>query len=150
MQPLQVAFFLLAVGFVQASENSRNEVNDFRLPTHIQPEHYVVLLEPHFENDTFSGTVLLDFTVEEETQNITLHAYQLEIDETSIILTLNDSVVKVLNVSQSEDDDNFFVIYFNSTLVVAKTYKLQIFNYRGCLNSDMFGFIWRNIRTKAV
>lgn len=138
MMLLQVALFLLAWGFVQKSQSSKNEVNDFRLPDHIQPEHYFLLLEPNFENHTFRGIVTLQFTVVKQTQNITLHAYQLEIDESNI--HLDDSAITLSNSSQSGGDDNFFVIHFNSTLKLGNKYRLTISNFRGILNSDMLGF----------
>lgn len=133
-----VTLFLLTWGSVQTSQSTKNEVNDFRLPEHIQPEHYFLLLEPNFENDTFNGTVTLEFTVVEETQNITLHAYQLEIDESKI--SLDDSTITLSKASQSEGDDNFFIMHFNSTLKQGNTYKLTISNFKGVLNSDMMGF----------
>ena len=53
--------------------------NQHRLPTHIKPEKYKIMLRPDLENFTFEGEETIYLTLERSTRQITLHCVDLEI-----------------------------------------------------------------------
>lgn len=133
---------LLIAAFTQVltlkNPNNRADNQDFRLPGHIVPKQYFIKLEPDFTNDVFNGSVAMEFEVLEESSNITLHAYQLEIDSSKI--ALENSSIEFSNSYQSDGDDNFYVINFSSTLKTGTTYTLTIGSFSGILNDEKIGF----------
>lgn len=127
---------MLVVGAVLT--NFISEAAIPRLPTHIIPEQYFIELEPDFVNDTFQGNVTIEFRVVEQSQNITLHAYQIEFNVSNVYLS--DQNLAASNVTISDGDNQFCVILLNGTLEVDQTYNLTIQGFTGILNSDKFGF----------
>ena len=55
-----------------------------RLPRHITPSHYSVLLHPDFETELFSGKVEIDISVTRTSQHLLLHTKDHNITETKI------------------------------------------------------------------
>ncbi len=51
-----------------------------RLPTHVKPERYQIMLKPNLENFTFEGEETISLTLEKSTKEITLHSVDLEIE----------------------------------------------------------------------
>ena len=54
--------------------------NTHRLPMHIKPERYKIMLRPNLENFTFEGEETIYLVLEKSTKEITLHAVELEIE----------------------------------------------------------------------
>lgn len=54
--------------------------NKHRLPAHVKPERYKIMLKPDLENFTFYGEETIYLVLEKLTKEITLHAHELEID----------------------------------------------------------------------
>lgn len=50
---------------------------NFRLPSKINPIHYDLTLEPHFEKAAYSGNVIIQLEVLEEAGEVTLHSENL-------------------------------------------------------------------------
>ncbi len=55
-----------------------------RLPTHIIPHRYQIVLKPDLEKFTFSGEETIFITVKKPTKEITLHAVDLDISHVSV------------------------------------------------------------------
>lgn len=135
-----LAFSLISAAPYNSADTSKEGSTSFRLPKHIEPEQYYIELEPDFKNAVFNGSVRIEFSVKEESNNITLHAKQLEIDTSSITLTSARHVFEVINTNQINDEREFYIIFFNDTLTAGADYNLTISKFRGILNSDNVGF----------
>lgn len=106
---------------------------NYRLPTHINPLHYDLTLEPDFSDFTFTGEATIEVEITEETDNITLHAYNLTVGVDGVTF----GNVGVANVSY-DDFYQFLVITFEES-VPEGSYVLKI-SYDGYLNSNNRGF----------
>lgn len=63
-------------------------ISDSRLPGEITPNNYTIDLRPNMEESTFTGKIKMVLTVQEPTNQITMHAsHDLEVAETDIKLT---------------------------------------------------------------
>ena len=51
-----------------------------RLPPHVKPQRYEIMLRPNLENFTFEGEESIFLTLDKPTKEITLHAVELEIE----------------------------------------------------------------------
>lgn len=139
---------LLSICSTQASPLSLSRIAvtktsavDYKLPTHIVPQHYTIELEPNFNTDTFNGSVTIEFTVASESNNITLHTRELQIDNSSItVLYQGEEYASIVNTTKSEDDKEFYVMFLSRTLAAGGTYSLVIKSFTGILNLDKAGF----------
>src|SRR5687768_2664095 len=52
-----------------------------RLPAHIRPQRYEIMLKPDLENFTFVGEETIFLTIDKGVKEITLHAAEIEIGE---------------------------------------------------------------------
>ncbi|CAG2056282.1 unnamed protein product [Timema podura] len=115
---------------------------NYRLPSHIVPYHYNVVLQPNLDDDTFQfiGRVEISFNVTETTDRVQLHANDLEIDEDTIAieaLTVWDSLD---NFTTTEDSlRHIYDIKLSDYLIAGRQYKLHL-NYKGYHREDMAGF----------
>lgn len=115
--------------------------SEFRLPRHVKPLQYFLELEPNFSNDTFNGSLIIEFIVTEASNNVTLHIDGLEINPSTIHLNKSDGFfVNSVNVTNNQTDKHFFIIHFNEALSKEITYNLTIGEFKGVLNSDRQGF----------
>ncbi|MDW3217671.1 MAG: M1 family metallopeptidase [Acidimicrobiales bacterium] len=60
--------------------------SDPRLPTHVVPQRYDLVLEPDIDTATFRGSVTIDVELMERTDELVCHAADLEIDSASVIV----------------------------------------------------------------
>lgn len=54
--------------------------NPHRLPVHVKPEKYKIMLRPNLDDFTFYGEETIYLTLDKPTEQITLHSVDLEID----------------------------------------------------------------------
>ena len=54
--------------------------NTHRLPVHVKPERYKIMLKPNLESFTFEGEETISLVLEQSTKQITLHSVEIEID----------------------------------------------------------------------
>ncbi|KAJ8889375.1 hypothetical protein PR048_008874 [Dryococelus australis] len=108
---------------------------DYRLPTNIVPEYYYIVLKPNLDDGSFQfeGRVNITFRVTSNTDRITLHAHDLDIEEDTISVGVDVSAVTVDAVRQ------FYDIKLEEELEAGKQYQLQM-SYTGHLREDMYGF----------
>lgn len=72
----------MCVGSASASTSaSEREL----LPTVVVPRHYRLSLEPDLANYTFQGAVSIDFDVQDDTDTITLHAWDIEVQKATLL-----------------------------------------------------------------
>lgn len=118
----------------------REDPSYYRLPENVIPSEYILLLEPFLLNDTFKGDVVIKVQVVEETDTITFHAAEIEFLETVV----TDSSGSQVTIEREEDqeDRDFRVLYFGSTLPVGE-YTISI-SYNGILNGHNDGFYRSN------
>ncbi|KAF5299269.1 hypothetical protein FQA39_LY02442 [Lamprigera yunnana] len=120
-----------------------NKTTDVRLPRSIIPEYYDIKLIPFLQegNFTFNGEVKIKLNVTENTTNITLHADELFIDETSINvydMSNDTSSISVRNI-ENDTEKQFLIINLTKELDAGKQYTLRIL-FIGTLNNLMQGF----------
>ncbi len=54
--------------------------NTHRLPAHVKPERYKIMLKPNLESFTFEGEETISLLLEKSTKQITLHSTDIEIE----------------------------------------------------------------------
>ncbi len=59
---------------------------DPRLPSHVVPHRYELVLEPDIPKSTFRGSVTIDVELLEQTDEIVCNSIELEIDSALIII----------------------------------------------------------------
>uniref|UniRef100_A0A1I8N404 Aminopeptidase n=1 Tax=Musca domestica TaxID=7370 RepID=A0A1I8N404_MUSDO len=137
--------FIILVSIVSCSHGVdvvRNK--NFRLPSTINPERYHLKIITHLENPknfTFEGQVEILFKVSADTDNITLHANNLNINETSIQLKSSDIdgfQICLKDVKKVEEND-FFILMLCQTLLKGINYELRL-DFSGNLSDTLFGY----------
>lgn len=115
---------------------------DYLLPTDVLPDHYTIELEPDFESEKFSGSVIIEFTVVNATRNFYFHKQDLDIVPSSYVLELQDGqpTTAISRVNCVDDDRQYCLIEFADELLVGKEYKLTIGSFTGTLHLDNKGF----------
>ncbi len=99
--------------------------NSYRLPVHVRPERYRIMLKPNLENFTFEGEETIYLTLEKSTKEIILHSADLKIE-------CEDA--KVLYDEKSETAK----LIFKKNIPVGKH---EVFlKFKGILNDKMRGF----------
>nr|CAD7423005.1 unnamed protein product [Timema monikensis] len=115
---------------------------NYRLPTHIVPYHYNVVLQPNLDDDTFqfTGRVEISFNVTETTDRIQLHANDLEIDNTTIAVEPLTIWGEFDNFTTTVDSlRHIYDIKLSDYLLTGHRYRLHL-NYKGYHREDMAGF----------
>ena len=119
----------------------------YRLPRTVLPTHYTLLLKPDLDAATFEGEVTIDVEVNQPTNQVKLHAKDLNItaarisrsNGTAFNATVTDENGKALDGSVELDKDAC-----NALLTVGGTIgkgKWQIhLSFRGVLNDKLKGF----------
>ncbi|CAG2059814.1 unnamed protein product, partial [Timema podura] len=115
---------------------------NYRLPNHIVPYHYNVVLKPNLDDDTFQfiGRVEISFNVTETTDRVQLHADDLEIDEDTIAVEALTLWGEFDNHTVTQDSlRHIYDIKFSDSFRVGHRYRLHL-NYKGYHREDMAGF----------
>lgn len=116
----------------------------YRLPTAIQPDRYKLKVITRLENPphlTFDGQVSIRFKVLEDTQNITLHAQNLTIDQERMFLkSYRAKEFKLcLDSVNTVEEQDYYIIHLCQTLKKGETYKLKLY-FSGELNEKLHGY----------
>lgn len=125
----------------EGSESKTSTVTkeDVLLPDDIRPSHYDLVIEPYMYGSdpakfTFNGTLAMTFTCVKATDQIVMHAYELEV--TDIKLTSPSSPPFV---SQKLDTDKqFLIIKLGSRLTPGQNYSVSM-HFEGKLENDRDG-----------
>src|SRR3990172_275627 len=108
---------------------------NIRLPMHVKPERYKIMLKPDLNEFTFTGEETIYLKLEKPTKQITLHAVDLEIESVEFIHK-NKQIVAGKISYQPEDETITFT--FPKPLQKGKSQLKLIF--KGILNDKMRGF----------
>ncbi|KAF4525785.1 hypothetical protein B566_EDAN002047, partial [Ephemera danica] len=107
---------------------------DYKLPTDVKPIRYDIWIIPYMETAapsqqfTFDGMVVTDLSVLVGTNQIVMHARNLNISTVNVMKTSDNSTVGVASWDIVPDDRNFFTIHLDTPLLAGSIYKLTI-NY---------------------
>eukprot|EP01104_Vermistella_antarctica_P014067 TRINITY_DN4366_c0_g2_i1.p1 TRINITY_DN4366_c0_g2~~TRINITY_DN4366_c0_g2_i1.p1 ORF type:complete len:905 (-),score=311.21 TRINITY_DN4366_c0_g2_i1:47-2638(-) len=108
------------------------------LPTDVVPTHYGIALTPNFVDFTFKGVEDIEVNVVKATKSITLHSFEIEIDEDSIQFVSKDATKAPTSVAYDTGDSQSVTFTFDEELPVG-TANLK-FTFTGQLNDKMCGF----------
>ena len=123
------------------------EVKDVRLPRNVSPFLYELEIFPDIYQANpadfkFTGYVKIWIRTLEATSNITLHANKLTIDEATIFVGTNESLVPPNVRSTSQDlDRQFYIIQLENLLEADRAYFVEM-NYTGILADDLAGLYY--------
>jgi len=120
-------------------ENDLSTVN-YRLPDNVVPVHYNIGLIPYIEKDnfTFDGKSHIIIEIRRASQNISLHALDLIINETATSLISNDTDIYAPTMHNYDNKTEILTLYFNDKLSPG-IYSLYI-QFIGILNDELHGF----------
>ena len=96
-----------------------------RLPTHVRPERYKIMLKPNLENFTFEGEETIYLNLEKSTKEITLHSADLKIE------------CEDAKVSYNKKSETVSLTYIKPIPAGKHNLKLK---FSGFLNDKMRGF----------
>ncbi len=99
--------------------------NTHRLPVHVKPERYKIMLKPDLDNFTFYGEETIYLSLDKPTRQITLHSVDLEIECDQV------------KISYDKEKET---ATFTFPKAIPKGKKELKLNFRGILNDKMRGF----------
>ncbi|MBI2314568.1 M1 family metallopeptidase [Candidatus Daviesbacteria bacterium] len=106
-----------------------------RLPSHVMPERYKILLKPDLNEFTFTGEETISLVLEKPTKQITLHAAELEIESAEFIHQNQETRVGKTSYDKKAETA---ILTFPKKLAAGKG-QLKL-TFRGILNDKMRGF----------
>ncbi|KAJ8727738.1 hypothetical protein PYW07_001857 [Mythimna separata] len=142
---------VLALICLSLSKDAYATDTNYRLNTPIVPSEYQILITPYFETGdakqfTFDGTVSIQFTTTNNTNQIKLHSQDLNFtpDNVAIAVYNSGNTIALNAVNGLEFNTNYTFAYINlvSNLETGVEYVLQI-RYTGPIRTDLNGF-YRN------
>jgi aminopeptidase N len=119
---------------------------DPRLPSHVVPQRYELVLEPNIGAATFRGSVLIDIEVLEKTDEIVCNAADLEIDGVQVITGEGATAVEHIPDVELVPDTERLHLTFPADLPAGPA-RVQV-SFRGVLNDRLRGF-YRSTYTDA-
>ncbi|MDP3973793.1 MAG: M1 family metallopeptidase [Candidatus Daviesbacteria bacterium] len=109
--------------------------NTHRLPTHVRPERYKIMLRPDLEQFSFEGEEIIYLVLEKATNEITLHSMELEIESAEWIHKTDETWAgKIAYDTKSE------TATFTFPKVMEKGKGELRLKFKGILNDKMRGF----------
>ncbi|KFM69000.1 Glutamyl aminopeptidase, partial [Stegodyphus mimosarum] len=108
----------------------------YRLPSHIKPEHYEILLYPMLEANTFNGTVTITVNVQKPTDCFLVHVVDLNVTRSEVRFALDDSLLMLEDIFPYEE--NNYLVLKVSDKVPPGRYKL-FFQFEGPLTLSLKG-----------
>ncbi|KAF5272300.1 hypothetical protein FQR65_LT04957 [Abscondita terminalis] len=123
---------------ISVPESRLDQRNEDLLPNSVRPLRYVLTIE--VLNDThYRGNVLIEIEVLKNTTSVTLHAKELYINKTSIIVAdETGGSISCRNVSTDKAKD-FFTIHLDSTINEGEKYNVTINDFAGIMRQDKKG-----------
>ncbi|XP_073949016.1 glutamyl aminopeptidase-like [Choristoneura fumiferana] len=113
-------------------EEEKPPVIGYRLPRHIAPTNYKLRLSPNATSKTFRGTIEIELSVYNPTNNVTLHTNQLTIESVS----LENFFLEKMAVSfEIISDDRQLLIVKSQTTIPDGRYVLKIY-FSGILDGS--------------
>ena len=118
---------------------------EYRLPNHLTPIYYDLLISTNFHEDInaneYNGSIKITLNCVHETNKIILHARNLRIVTETIEVIKLDDIDERDNVTRVDYDfeREFLIIELNDNLKMDKNYSVFL-NFIGYLRNDMAGF----------
>lgn len=152
---LLILLILSTPFWCQSSETSSLKASDgtpfpwtkMRLPEHIVPVHYDLLIHANLTTLTFKGTTAVDITASQPTSAIILHSQHLQISKAILKKgageTQSEEPLRVLEYPPHEQ----IALLAPEPLVVGLPYTVVI-DYAGNLSESFHGFYKSTYRTK--
>ncbi len=110
-------------------------MQNVRLPSHVKPERYELIIKPDLKGFVFEGEEKIELTVTKSTNEIVLHAKELKIKE--VELKVKSKKLKVKNIAYDSGAETA-VFSFNEKIPAGKG-ELRL-KFTGVLNDKMRGF----------
>ncbi|XP_039490659.1 aminopeptidase Ey-like [Drosophila santomea] len=138
--PILVAAFWL-LGLVE----SASSYDYYRLPTALRPQKYdlrILTLLEHPENLRFSGTAKIVIEVLQNTNNITLHAKNLHINESQIVLkeiSVEGNTDICISSTEVNSIHDFYILNTCKELLTDRVYELSL-PFSAELNTQLEGY----------
>ncbi|XP_014734849.1 PREDICTED: thyrotropin-releasing hormone-degrading ectoenzyme [Sturnus vulgaris] len=109
-----------------------------RLPRHLRPLHYNLMLSAFMENFTFSGEVNVQLEVRNASRYIVLHAHRMHIEAVRVA---EDKLAGGVRVARTffYPQTQVFVVVLNRSLEVERSYNLKII-YNALIENELLGF----------
>lgn len=110
---------------------------NYRLPTSVIPQSYIINLTPDFDNFNFLGVVEITAKIIKDTQSITLHANNLVdiLPKVFIKGQTNDLLVNY----ETNSKKHFLILNLSEVLSANTMVNIKI-SYKGFLNENNIGF----------
>ena len=105
-----------------------------RLLSTVRPQHYSLTLTPDLKAATFTGSEIIDVTLAEPTDSITLNAHDLDFQSVKIEVAGKDQIA-IVSLDKEKQQATFTV----SDKLPAGKARISI-RYTGILNGDLRGF----------
>ncbi|KAM4706913.1 endoplasmic reticulum aminopeptidase 1 isoform 1-T2 [Discoglossus pictus] len=120
---------------------------DIRLPGHILPLEYDLLIHPNLTTLTFIGVAKITVTITKQTNFVILHSKNLEITKTKIERKMGSSLVHQDLLLLQQPANEQIALQSADPLVVGKNYTLYI-EYNANLSSSFRGFYKSTYKTQ--
>ncbi|XP_001995248.2 aminopeptidase N [Drosophila grimshawi] len=118
--------------------------NPYRLPNVIRPKHYDLRILTHLNGRDqlhFEGRVKIDFQVQQPTNNITLHAKNLTIDDSQITLSAHNGLKTNIIKTELNKEKEFYIMHVAGELPESEQYELMI-PFKAQLSENDTGYYW--------
>ncbi|XP_031794682.1 thyrotropin-releasing hormone-degrading ectoenzyme isoform X3 [Sarcophilus harrisii] len=109
-----------------------------RLPGHLKPLHYNLMLTVFMENFTFSGEVNVEVACLNATRYIVLHASRVVVEKVQVAEDRAFGAVQVARYFLYPQNQ-VFVVVLNQTLEAQRNYNLKII-YNALIENELLGF----------
>lgn len=101
---------------------------NIRLPRHIKPSYYNLILQPNITHSTFVGTENITISISEPTDHVLLHEIGLRITSTHLISLKSNETIAIDEIFPYKRN-HFQVMFFNK-MVPEGEYVLKL-NFTG-------------------
>ena len=125
-----------------AAAGKHKKVTDVRLPRHLSPELYTLELVPFIipDNFTIRGNVEIRMLCNEASNNVTLHAADILVENSTVTLKEGDTGREIQITGHDYDKDReFYISKLSETLQPGKMYSIKI-AYTAYLKDNLKGF----------
>lgn len=126
------------VGRQEEEEKDWEPWTYLRLPTHLKPLHYNLMIAAFMDNLTFSGEVNVEIECRNSSRYIVLHAHRLTVEKVQVAEDRAAGDVKVSSFF-TYPPNQVLVVILNRSLEVHKSYNLKII-YNAIIENELLGF----------
>ncbi|XP_072257473.1 thyrotropin-releasing hormone-degrading ectoenzyme-like, partial [Pyxicephalus adspersus] len=109
-----------------------------RLPTHLRPLHYNLMITAFMDNFTFSGELNVEIECLNSSRYIVVHAHRLTVERVQVAEDRAAGDVKVSSFFAYQPNQ-VLVVVLNRSLEVHKSYNLKII-YTAIIENELLGF----------